>query len=67
MEHYEPGRTPNIGREGIYLPPSTLKEKQCSAFCRFRADPGEPAGAADPARAQQHPERRQGGVEVSPF
>jgi hypothetical protein len=26
VEHHEPGREPNIGRPGIYLPPSMLKE-----------------------------------------
>jgi hypothetical protein len=26
VEHHEPGREPNIGRPGIYLPPSLLKE-----------------------------------------
>jgi hypothetical protein len=25
VEHHEPGREPNIGRSGIYLPPSMLK------------------------------------------
>jgi len=39
MEHYEPGRTPNIGREGIYLPPSTLKENKVLLFVAFEPIP----------------------------
>ena len=35
MEHHEPGRTPNIGRDGIYLPPSMLKEQNTLLFVAF--------------------------------
>ncbi|MGC1651058.1 MAG: hypothetical protein WA741_34965, partial [Candidatus Sulfotelmatobacter sp.] len=39
VEHYEPGRTPNIGREGIYLPPSMLKENNILLFVAFEPIP----------------------------
>ena len=39
VEHYEPGRTPNIGREGIYLPPSMLKENNILFFVAFEPIP----------------------------
>lgn len=35
MEHHEPGRTPNIGRDGIYLPPSMLKPENTLLFIAF--------------------------------
>ena len=35
MEHHEPGRTPNIGRDGIYLPPSMLKPENVLLFIAF--------------------------------
>jgi len=39
MEHQEPGRTPNIGREGIYLPPSMLKDNNTLLFVAFEPIP----------------------------
>jgi hypothetical protein len=39
MEHHEPGRTPNIGREGIYLPPSMLKDENTFLFIAFEPIP----------------------------
>jgi hypothetical protein len=39
VEHYEPGRTPNIGREGIYLPPSMLKDENTLLFIAFEPIP----------------------------
>ena len=35
MEHHEPGRTLNIGRDGIYLPPSLLKDQNTLLFVAF--------------------------------
>jgi hypothetical protein len=35
MEHHEPGRTPNIGRDGIYLPPSMLRPENTLIFVAF--------------------------------
>jgi hypothetical protein len=35
MEHHEPDRTPNIGRDGIYLPPSMLKAENTLLFVAF--------------------------------
>jgi hypothetical protein len=39
VEHYEPGRTPNIGREGIYLPPSMLKDNNILLFVALEPIP----------------------------
>ena len=39
MEHHEPGRTPNIGRDGIYLPPSMLKENNKLLFVALEPVP----------------------------
>jgi hypothetical protein len=39
VEHSEPGRTPNIGHEGIYLPPSMLKENNTLLFVAFEPIP----------------------------
>ena len=35
LEHHEPDRTPNIGRDGIYLPPSMLKAVNTLLFVVF--------------------------------
>jgi hypothetical protein len=35
MEHHEPKRKPNIGRDGIYLPPSMLKAQNTLLFVAF--------------------------------
>jgi hypothetical protein len=35
MEHHEPGRTLNIGRDGIYLPPSMLRDQNTLLFVAF--------------------------------
>lgn len=39
VEHYEPGREPNIGRPGIYLPPSLLKEDNGLLFVALQPLP----------------------------
>jgi hypothetical protein len=62
MEHHEPGRTPNIGRDGIYLPPSMLKDKN-RCFCCLRADSVAFAGPGDSGRAGQHPKKAELGLE----
>lgn len=35
MEHHQPGRTPNIGRDAIYLPPSMLKAENTLLLVAF--------------------------------
>lgn len=45
VEHHEPGRTPNIGRDGIYLPASMLKDQNTLEFVAL--DP-IPANLAPP-------------------
>jgi hypothetical protein len=39
VEHHEPGRTLNIGRDGIYLPPSLLKEENTLLLVAFEPIP----------------------------
>ena len=39
VEHHEPGREPNIGRPGIYLPPSLLKEDNRLLFVALEPPP----------------------------
>jgi len=39
MEHHEPGRTLNIGRDGIYLPPSLLKADNTLLLVAFEPVP----------------------------
>ena len=50
LEHHEPDRTPNIGRDGIYLPPSMLKTKNTLLFVAFDPIPSNlpPAIRAEP-------------------
>ena len=39
VEHHEPGREPNIGRPGIYLPPSMLKNENKLLFVTLEPPP----------------------------
>ncbi|HLV86253.1 MAG TPA: beta-galactosidase [Candidatus Sulfotelmatobacter sp.] len=41
VEHHEPGRTLNIGRDGIYLPPSMLRENNTLQFVTYEPVPAE--------------------------
>ena len=56
MEHHEPDRTPNIGRDGIYLPPSMLKNGNTLLFVAF--DP-VPSNLSPAIRAEPDSIRRQ--------
>ena len=40
VENHEPGRTPILGRSGIYLPPSLIKDENELVFVTF--DPVPP-------------------------
>lgn len=51
VEHHEPGRAPNIKRDGIYPPPSMLKDQNTLDFVAFEpipADLASPVIRAEP-------------------
>jgi Glycosyl hydrolases family 35/Beta-galactosidase, domain 2 len=48
MEHHEPDRTPNIGRDGIYLPPSMLKSENTLLLVAFDPVPSKLSPAIRP-------------------